>query len=61
MKLFIAICFSAAFVAISAISFFGTEWIPNWFLPALVFGVPALAMLIVLVRTYWTKRSDLHL
>lgn len=47
-------------MAISAISLFGTEWIPSWFLLALVFGVPALAMVIVLARTYMTKSSDPH-
>jgi hypothetical protein len=58
LKLFLTICFSAAFLAGLAIQLFGTEWVPNWFLPSLVFGVPASAMLIVLVRTYSGKRTD---
>jgi len=57
LKLFLAICFSAAFVAISAMSLLGTEWVPNWFLPTLVFGAPAFAILIVLVRSYSRKQA----
>jgi hypothetical protein len=58
LKLFLVICFSAAFVAISAMSLLGTEWVPNWLLPSLVFGVPAFAILIVLASSYSGKRAD---
>ncbi len=57
LKIFLTICFSAAFVAIAAISLLGTEWVPNWFLPTLVFGVPAFAILVVLLRSYSGKRT----
>lgn len=47
-----------AFVAVAAMSMLGTDWMPNWILPDLVFGVPAFAILIVLARTYSAKQSS---
>lgn len=48
MKLFLLICFLTALVSVAVISVVGAERVPNWFLPTVVFGVPACALVLVL-------------
>ena len=58
MKLFLLICFAAAFAIIATISVIGAERMPDWLLPAAVFGVPAIAITLVLVIGTIRRRQD---
>ena len=58
MKLFLLICFSAALVIIAAVSVVGADRMPDWFLPAAVFGIPAFAIILVLALSASRRQKD---
>ncbi len=58
MKIYLLICLSAAVAAIAAISLLGADRVPNWVLPGLVFGVPVVALVVVLTLGRSKRRRD---
>ena len=58
MKLFLLICLAAAAVSVAFVSIVGVDRVPNWFLPSMVFGVPFLAVVLVLLLGATKRRRE---
>jgi len=58
MRLFLLICLAAAAVTVAFVSIVGVDRVPNWFLPSMVFGVPFLAIVLVLLLGTTKRRKD---
>ena len=58
MRLFLLICLAAAAITVAFVSIVGVDRVPNWFLPSIVFGVPFLAIVLVLLLGSGKRRKD---
>lgn len=58
VKIYLVICFSVAFVTTAAISLVGADRVPDWVLPSLVFGVPIIAIIVVLALGRVRRRRN---